>query len=128
MINPTAIVIDDDRDNVDLFCEYLELINIKILGQGYDGKDAVELYAQYKPDIVFLDLLMPNYDGFYALENIRALDPNAYVVVITAVVDKEDKVKFEKTKPNHIIHKPFDQEQIIEVISKLERRQQAKPA
>lgn len=128
MINPTAIVIDDDRDNVDLFCEYLELINIKILGRGYDGKDAVELYAQYKPDIVFLDLLMPNYDGFYALENIRALDPDAYVVVITAVVDKEDKVKFEKTKPNHIIHKPFDQEQIIEVISKLERKQQAKPA
>lgn len=124
---PTAIVIDDDRDNVELFCEYLEIINIKVLGCGYDGKEAVELYAKHKPDIVFLDLLMPIYDGFYALENIRNLDSNAYVVIITAVVDNEGRIKFEKTKPNHIIQKPFDQEQITDVVAKLEQKPQLKP-
>ena len=75
------------------------------------------MYEQYKPDIVFLDLLMPDYDGFYALENIRNIDPNAFVVVITAVVDKNNRKKLEELHPNYIIQKPFEPEQITEVIN-----------
>lgn len=113
----SAIVIDDDQYNVDLFCEFLEIIQVKTLGYGNNGLQAVEMYEQYKPDIVFLDLLMPDYDGFYALENIRNIDPNAFVVVITAVVDKNNRKKLEELHPNYIIQKPFEPEQITEVIN-----------
>jgi two-component system, chemotaxis family, chemotaxis protein CheY len=113
----SAIVIDDDQYNVDLFCEFLEIIQVKTVGYGNNGLQAVEMYEQYKPDIVFLDLLMPDYDGFYALENIRNIDPNAFVVVITAVVDKNDRKKLEELHPNYIIQKPFEPEQITEVIN-----------
>lgn len=114
----SAIVIDDDQYNVDLFCEFLEIISVKTLGQGNNGLQAVELYEKYKPDIVFLDLLMPDYDGFYALENIRQINPHAFIVVITAVVDKNSRQKLEASSPSQIIQKPFEPEQITEIITK----------
>lgn len=114
----SAIVIDDDQYNVDLFCEFLEIISVKVLGHGNNGLEAVELYENCRPDIVFLDLLMPDYDGFYALENIRKINPNAFVVVITAVVDKNSRNKLEASSPNQIIQKPFEPEQITEIITK----------
>src|SRR5574338_673562 len=115
----TAIVVDDDQYNVDLFSELLEFMQVKILGKGSDGLQAVELYQQNKPDIVFLDLLMPEYDGLYALENIRELNPHAYVVVVTAVVDKNSRTQLEQLAPNIVIQKPFEPEQIAEVITKM---------
>jgi two-component system chemotaxis response regulator CheY len=115
----TALVIDDDIYNVDLFCEYLEMINVKVLGRGHNGREAVELYEQYKPDIVFLDLLMPDYDGIYALENMRKIDPNAYVAMVTAVVDSANKERIEKLNPNHIVSKPFEPEFIAEIIANI---------
>lgn len=118
----TAIVIDDDTYTVDLFCEYLGIVQIKVLGRGYNGLEAVSLYEKHKPDIVFLDLLMPDYDGLYALDNIRAVNPDAYVVVITAVVDKGRREKLEQLKPNHVIQKPFDPDQISEAISDVQLR------
>lgn len=114
----SAIVIDDDQYNVELFCEFLGIISIKVLAHGNNGLQAVELYTKHKPDIVFLDLLMPEYDGFYALEHIREINPSAFIVVITAVVDKNSREKLIKLSPNHIIQKPFEPEQITEVISK----------
>lgn len=114
----SAIVIDDDQYNVDLFCEFLEIISVKVLGQGNNGLQAVELYEKCKPDIVFLDLLMPDYDGFYALENIRQVNPQAFIVVITAVVDKNSRQKLEDLSPNQIIQKPFEPEQITEIVTK----------
>jgi len=117
----SAIVIDDDQYNVDLFCEFLEIIQVKTVGQGNNGFHAVELYEKHRPDIVFLDLLMPDYDGFYALENIRNVDSNAFIVVITAVVDKVSRKKLEDLHPNYIIQKPFEPEQISDVILKFNK-------
>ncbi|MBM3903675.1 MAG: response regulator [Thaumarchaeota archaeon] len=112
----SAIVIDDDQDNVDLFSEFLGIIQVKSLGSGNNGLQAVELYETHKPDIVFLDLLMPDYDGFYALKNIRNIDPDAFIVVITAVVDKNSRQRLEDLHPDHVIQKPFEPEQITDII------------
>ncbi|MEO9309428.1 MAG: response regulator [Nitrososphaera sp.] len=114
-----ALVVDDDIYNVDLFCEYLELLNVKVVGRGYNGREAVDLYIQHKPDVVFLDILMPEYDGIYALENIRKIDPDAYVVIITAVVDNASKNKIATLSPNHIVTKPFEPESIAEILENI---------
>ena len=82
--NLNVIVVDDDYNTVEVFAEFLELSKVKVIGRGYDGKDGVNLYKQLKPDIVFLDVMMPDFDGFYALENIKKINPNALVVMITA--------------------------------------------
>jgi DNA-binding NarL/FixJ family response regulator len=116
----TAIVIDDDIDTVDVFCDYLKLKNVEVLGRGHNGKDAFELYQKYKPDIVFLDLMMPDYDGFYGLENIRKTDPHSKVVVITADLREETAEKLDKLKPTEIFIKPYDIAKITQLLERMQ--------
>ena len=117
--NVNVIVIDDDYNTVKVFVEFLELLKVNVVGKGYDGKDAVNLYKQLKPDIVFLDVMMPDFDGFYALENIKKINPNALLVMITADLTTETEIKLATLKPTSIIYKPFDPQQIIEIIDKI---------
>ena len=84
-----VIVVDDDVDTVEVFCEYLEIKEITVLGRGYNGKTAVELYEKHKPDVALLDVMMPEYDGFYALENIKKIN-NSYIVIIVILFLKDE--------------------------------------
>ena len=115
----TAIVIDDDIDTCDVLTECLELKNIQILGDGYDGKDAVDLYKKHNPDIVFLDIMMPHYDGFYALEKIKQLDPDARVIMVTGDLTAETYNRLQILKSSAIIYKPFDIDHMMEVIKQV---------
>ena len=114
-----VVIVDDDYNTVDVFTEFLELSEMKVVGKGYDGKDAVNLYKQLKPDIIFLDVMMPEYDGFYGLEKIREINPDALVVMVTADLTTETEIKLTSMKATSIIYKPFDIQQILELISKL---------
>ena len=69
----TAIVAEDDEANLELFSEILELHNITILSKVVNGKEAVESFESKRPDIVFLDIMMPDFDGLYALKILERL-------------------------------------------------------
>jgi DNA-binding response OmpR family regulator len=114
----TAIVIDDDLDTVELFCEYLELKGIKVIGKGYDGKEAIELYQKMRPDIVFLDIMMPHYNGFYAAEGIQKVEPNAKIIMVTADLTSNTSHKLEELK-FPVIYKPYELDDIMATIRKL---------
>ena len=114
-----AIVIDDDIDTVDVFCEYLEIQEVTVIGKGYNGKDAVELYQKFRPDIVFLDSMMPDYDGCYALEKIMQIDRKSKVVMVTADMTADTEQKLTELNATAIVYKPFDINRIMEVIGKL---------
>ncbi len=73
----SVIIIDDDEDIVQVFSYLLEQKHIKVVGKGYSGKDAVELYEKENPDIVFLDVMMPDGNGIYAIKKIKEINPNA---------------------------------------------------
>ena len=108
----TAVVVDDSSDVVELFAELLEIRGIHVVGKGYDGKDAVLLYEKCRPDVTFLDIMMPVYDGFYALENIRRINQYAKIMLVTADMSKEtaDKLvdKLGGEESLMLIYKPFD--------------------
>lgn len=108
----TAAVIDDDKDTVEVFAEYLQICKVNVVAVGHDGKNAIDIYKKYRPDIVFLDMLMPQYDGIYALKEIRTINPNAKVVVITADLDKNAEERLSNLRPTEIIFKPFDMDKI----------------
>ena len=115
----TAIVVDDDKDNVGEFSDYLKLKKINVLGVGYDGKQAVSLFKEHKPDVVFLDHRMPEYNGTFALYHIRQIDPNALVIMITADQNLEDDPNIKKLQPTEIIFKPFNIQSIMETLEKV---------
>ena len=115
----TAIVVDDDVDTCEVLTEYLELKDIKVLGNGYDGKEAVDLYQKHKPDLVFLDIMMPHYDGFYGLEKIKQLNPAAYVIVVTGDLTAETFNRLKILNSSAIIYKPFDIDKIMDVVKEV---------
>ena len=114
--DPTAIVIDDDRVSIQLFRDILRMMNIQVLASGYDGKDAVRLYKKYRPDIVFTDILMPENDGFFALEEIRKFDSHAKVVAVTADLTDETAIRLKKLNISAVVYKPFEIQEIKKVI------------
>ena len=72
----SVIVIDDDEDTVRLFSEFLEENDINVVGNGFDGVTAVKLFKETNPDVVLIDLNMPNGSGFYAIKKIQEINPS----------------------------------------------------
>lgn len=120
---PTAIVVDDDRDLVESFCEYLKIVDVNVVGHCHNGKTAIELYLQKSPDIVFLDLVMPEYDGFFALEGIKSMDPAAKVVVLTANNSAPTMERLQGLKPHRVLFKPFEIDKIIDSVEDMRKPQ-----
>ena len=114
-----TMVVDDDPDTVEVFCEYLEFKNVKVVGRAYNGKEAVELYEQLKPDIVFMDLKMPEYDGIYAIKHIRAKDPHAKIIVVTGNHVNDAYPELKALKPSAVFYKPFEINKIINTVNSL---------
>jgi DNA-binding response OmpR family regulator len=111
-----VIVVDDDVDTVEVFCEYLEIKDIKVVGRGYNGKTAVELYEKYRPDIALLDVMMPEYDGFFGLENIKNINPNAKVIMVTADLTFDTEKKLKDLNASAVIYKPYEIDSVIDTI------------
>ena len=68
-----SVIVIDDEDTVRLFSEFLEENGINVIGNGFDGVSAVKLFKETKPDVVLIDLNMPNGSGFYAIKKFRTL-------------------------------------------------------
>lgn len=117
----TAAIIDDDKDTVDVFAEYLKLLGVRVVAVGYNGKEAVEIYKKYTPDVLFLDILMPEYDGIYGLKEIRAINPHANVVIITADINKDVEDRLEDLHPTEIIFKPFDMDRLKRTLEEIKK-------
>ena len=117
----SAIVIDDEKDVLDVFCEYLTVKKIKILGTGRNGKDAVKLYRKFKPDVVLMDLVMADYDGFYGLENIRKEDPDSKVIIFSASLTPHYIERLKELKVSGIATKPYDMDRVIDMIGKISK-------
>lgn len=111
----SVIVIDDDKDTVRLFSEFLEEKGIKVLGTGYDGKTAVTMFREKKPDAVLIDIMMPNGSGFYAIKKIQEKDPDAKIIAVTADMSSLTEEKLNKLKIP-IIYKPFQMDVILDTI------------
>ena len=112
----SVIVIDDDEDTVRLFSEFLEEKGIKVVGNGYDGITAIKLYKEKKPDVVLIDIMMPNGSGFYAIKKIRGINSKAKIIAVSGdssylTTDKLEKLDIQ------FIRKPFNMEQIFSIIN-----------
>lgn len=112
----SCIVVDDDIDIVDLFCELLEMSNVQVLAKGYDGQQAVELYEKFEPDVLFIDLSMPKFNGEYAISKIRVSHPNAKIILLTGDFENES-VLCKNVNVDHVLHKPFNMRSIREFVT-----------
>ncbi|MEJ2260597.1 MAG: response regulator [Nitrosopumilaceae archaeon] len=114
-----AVVVDDDKETVALFSEILSTNNIEVAGKGYNGQEAAFLYQKLKPDVIFLDVIMPVYDGIYGITKIREMNPDAIVIITTNQMTINAQIALNKLRPSAIIKEPIDVDEIIKKVNQL---------
>jgi len=114
-----AVVVDDDKDTVALFAEIMQSNNIEVVGRGYNGQEAAFLYQKLKPDVIFLDIIMPVYDGIYGITKIREMNPDAVVIITTNQMTINAQIALNKLRPSAVIKEPIDVNEIIKTVNQL---------
>lgn len=90
-----------------------------IAGEASNGAEAIELYKQLKPDLVTLDITMPEMDGIQALKGIRDFDPEAKVIMCSAMGQQAMVLEAIKSGALDFITKPFQGDRVAEALKKL---------
>lgn len=120
-MNNTVLVVDDAAFMRMMLKNILIQEGYEIVAEGENGKDAIELYRKYKPSFVTMDITMPVMDGIEALKGIKEEDPEAKIIMCSAL-GQENKVK-EAIMNGAIdfIVKPFKVERVVEAIDRCMR-------
>ena len=112
-----VLIVDDSKFSRVTFKNMLEELSddIEIL-QGANGVEAVSLYKENSPDILFLDLTMPVMSGFEALDKIISYDPEAIVIIVSADIQTKAKEQVKKSGAKLMIQKPIDSETLRAIL------------
>ena len=93
----------------------------EVVGEAANGEEAVALYREHRPDLVTMDVVMPVMNGLEALRQIRALDPQARVVMVTALDQKPTLLEAIRDGAHDFIVKPFNRDRILGLLQKAGR-------
>jgi len=112
----TCLVVDDSDFARLSISQIVETVGGEVIGHAKNGLEGVNLYEELHPDLVVLDITMPEMDGLEALDRIKSLDSDAKVIIVSAVGNKE-KVKRAITKGAlHFITKPVKADYVGSII------------
>lgn len=114
------LVVEDERKISDLICKYLALEEMSYI-QVYDGASALEAFVDFKPDLVILDIMIPEIDGLHCLDKIRA-KASTPVIMLTARIDEVDRlIGFSKGADDYVC-KPFNAQELVARVKAVLRR------
>lgn len=94
----------------------------EVIGEAGNGEDVISLYKDLKPDLVTMDLVMPNYDGLRAIEEILKFDKAANIVVVSAMGQELSILEATEKGAKDYIKKPFKDDDIYIIIERLLRK------
>jgi two-component system chemotaxis response regulator CheY len=120
VIMKRLLVVDDALFMRKLICGVAAEAGWQVVGEAGNGVEAISLYQQHRPDLVTMDLVMPVMGGLEALRQIRAIDPEAKVVVVTALDQKQSLMDSIRDGAIDFIVKPFERERVLALLAKLE--------
>ena len=111
-----VLIVDDSRTSRRILKDILERADYSIVGEAINGKEGVDLYKKLQPDIVTMDITMPEMDGIEALKQIRKEFPDAKVVMITAAGQKDKMMEAVKLGAAEFVSKPFVEETVLDAM------------
>lgn len=117
-----VIIVDDNKEFRNMLNEYILIQrDMVVTGVAEDGVEALKLIKDKKPDLVILDMIMPNLDGLGVLESLNsmALEPMPRIIVLSAVGHDKITQRAMSLGADYYIIKPFDLETLIERIRQL---------
>jgi len=112
------LVVDDAAFMRMMIKDILGKNGYEVVGEAQDGSVAVEKYKELKPDLVTMDITMPEMDGIAALKEIKKFDPNAKVIMCSAMGQQAMVIDAIQAGAKDFIVKPFQADRVIEAIKK----------
>ena len=116
---PKVLIVDDTAFMRKLLKNILFGAGYDIAGEAENGKQAVELYKELNPDVVTMDIVMPEMNGIDALKQIKSMDKEAKVVMCTAIGQEKIVNTAIKLGAKGYIIKPFQAPKVLEEIKKV---------
>lgn len=98
--------------------DIIATIGTPIIYEASDGQTAIDIYKENKPNLVFLDIVMPKKDGNIAIDEIMAFDKDAIIIIVSSVGTQSQLKCALESGATDFIQKPFNKEQILEAIDK----------
>ncbi len=96
----------------------VEKSGFEVVGEAADGEEAVEQYKRLRPDLVTMDITMPKMDGITAIKEIVKFDPDARIIVCSAMGQKPMVIEAINAGAKDFLVKPFDPDRVIEALKK----------
>ncbi len=112
------LVVDDAKIIRSKIKKVLTAHGYEIIAECDDGAKAVEAYKKFNPDLVTMDIIMPEMEGIGALEQIIAYDSSAKVIMVTAIDQRESLMKAIRLGAVDYIVKPFEDERLVSTVQK----------
>ena len=97
----------------------IEKNGYQVVGEAADGEEAIALYRELQPDLVTMDITMPKMDGITAIKEIMRIDPQAKIIVCSAMGQKPMVIEALSAGAKDFLVKPFDAERVVESLRKI---------
>lgn len=112
------LIVDDAAFMRMMIKDILTKNGYEVVGEAENGQVAVEKYQELKPDLVTMDITMPEMDGIAAVKAIKAIDPNAKIIMCSAMGQQSMVIDAIQAGARDFIVKPFQPERVLEAVSK----------
>ena len=112
------LIVDDARFMRLVLRRILTQAGYEIIGEARDGIEAVEQYADKRPDVMTLDIVMPRLNGIQAVKQIMEFDPSAKIIMVTALGQEAFVLDAIKSGAREFIIKPFKNLEIVKAVKK----------
>ena len=106
------LIVDDSRTSRKILRTILESAGHEVVGEAVDGVDGVNKFRELSPEITTLDITMPNMDGLEALKEIKKINANAKIIMVTAAGQQSKMVEAIKSGASEFVTKPFEADEI----------------
>lgn len=112
------LVVDDAAFMRMMIRDILTKNGYEVCGEANDGAQAIEKFKELHPDLVTMDITMPEMDGIVALKEIKKIDPNSKVIMCSAMGQQAMVIDAIQAGAKDFIVKPFQADRVIEAIKK----------
>ncbi len=114
-----VLIVDDAAFMRMMIKDILQKNGFEVVGEASNGIEAVNLYKKERPDVVTMDITMPDMDGIEAVKEIRVFDPNAKIIMCSAMGQQSMVMDAIKSGAKDFIVKPFQADRVLEAIRKV---------
>ena len=117
---PLKLLIVDDSNVIRRRIERSQQVaRLEVVGLANDGVAAIEEFRRTDPDVVTMDITMPQMDGIECVERLVAMKPNVLILVVSALADKATAVEAMEKGANGFLNKPFTDRQLNDALLEL---------